>query len=325
MKKQKSILAVGTLIVDIITEKLDAIPDPGCCVIGEVSINLGGNAYSSSVNLKRLLTENERVICCSIIGSDLYGLMFRDSLRNESIELSLTEISGKTTSSNLIIQEKYVDRRYVFNPAVCDMFDFSKIITELKVHNPEIVVFGELPSIDLVGDKFIKLLTEVKSNFNNIIALDLLVTEFESYSWLCNDWDKIDILHCNIGEGRHVSKEENPLEIANWFSKQGVVFSIVTDGKNGAHCVFNSMYFHVPAFSENEVDATGAGDAMFAGFCSKILNELDDSNKFEAISVEKMIEFVRFGNACGAIAVQELGCVGKINGTIVNKYLKINS
>lgn len=179
----KKVLCVGTLIADIINEKIECLPTEGQCVTAEVSLNLGGNAFSSSVNFKRLLNSESMVYCYGLIGSDMIGSLFENKLREEGVICSIARIPGRKTSCNIILQGKGRDRRYIFNEGANTSARKEEVIKIAQQIEPDVVVFGELPSLRLVGSHFLKLIDYIKSNHNSLICIDTLINVEEDYGW----------------------------------------------------------------------------------------------------------------------------------------------
>jgi sugar/nucleoside kinase (ribokinase family) len=70
---------------------------------------------------------------------------------------------------------------------------------------------------------------------------------------------------------------------------------VMTQGAHGAKVYHEGCWQHVPGFSVEEVDPTGAGDCFDAGFLVRWL------------AGDPLVEAVRFANACGALAVTRRG------------------
>jgi len=316
------ILCFGTLIVDIITSKIKRIPHAGECVIGETTLNLGGNSFSSSVNLKRLIQDDALVYCYGNVGNDEFGKMFTKSLINENVECIIEQSNSMRTSTNLIIQENDFDRRYIFNSGANDNATENAICECISRIKPNIIVFGEIPSLGLSNSSFKNILRKIGDLNDVIIILDLLVNESEDYSWMVGYWDKIDIVHCNLGEGIHVTKMPDSKSICKWFINSKVKLPIVSDGKNGLDFEYKNEFRHVDPYTAIEIDATGAGDAALAGIISKII-DTHSINEFKAdlISNEEMFQIMQYGSACGSIAVESSGCIGNITRELVNKRI----
>jgi fructokinase len=307
----KKILCVGTLIADIIHEKVDRLPNEGECISTRVSLNLGGNAYSSTVNLMRLSTDNITVHCYGLIGEDNIGSLFESALAKEGVVCHFNRVPDKKTACNLILQEEGKERRFLLDAGAnvsAKQRDILRLIDQIK---PDVVVFGELPSLGIVGSEFLEIVNYIKSIRDCIICLDTLVTPEEDYGWMKSNWNKIDIVHCNVGEGIHISQTKTSPEICAWFIKNGVGLSIVSEGEKGCYFGHQNQMEHLSALQVKELDATGAGDAMLAGIITKLLEQ--KANNLAELKPTQVRDMVEYGSACGAFAVRSIGCVSDIS------------
>ncbi|MDP4183043.1 MAG: carbohydrate kinase family protein [Bacillota bacterium] len=320
----KKILCIGSLIVDIINSKIERLPREGESTNASVLISLGGNAFSMSVNLSRLNQLDFEVFCYGQIGQDCLGELFEVRLRDENVLSCLQKTNKKNTSCNIIIQEKGKDRRYIFDEGANSFLFKGQLINVINNVKPDVVVFGEIPSIGLSGNVFLEILDFIKKQYNSLVLLDLLVNSNESYNWLSGNWHKIDIIHCNKGEGAQITKNFEVKDMVKWFVGNGIKLAIISDGQNGCCCGFNEISFGVDAFKAEEIDATGAGDAMVAGIITRILEVLkkNKKNQLNSIYPYEMKEIIRFGSACGAIAIQALGCISDITRHKVEDLLE---
>jgi ribokinase len=77
--------------------------------------------------------------------------------------------------------------------------------------------------------------------------------------------------------------------------ERGAQHVIVTLGANGVLIISKVITKHIPPFKVDVVDTTAAGDAFIAGFASALLEN------------KALEEAVRYGSACGALAVTKFG------------------
>ncbi|MBN2394467.1 MAG: carbohydrate kinase family protein [Anaerolineae bacterium] len=316
------VLCVGTLIIDIINAKVAKLPQEGECVTTEVTLNLGGNAYNASVNLSRLASEGTSVYCYGLVGEDDLGDLFESELEREGVTGLLSRVPGKKTSCNVILQEKGKERRYLFDEGANASASKEHLLDTIKQIQPDVLVLGELPSLGLIGADLIEIVDYAKKAYGSLVFLDLLVGPGQTYDWLSNNWSLIDIVHCNDWEGRYVTQQTTLPEICRWFVKNGVSLPVISDGANGCYYGHRDQVHHQPAFETEELDATGAGDAMTAGILTRLL-ELPYERKLTVndIPPQTMADIITFASACGAIAVSALGCVGGISRDVVENLI----
>ncbi|TFH91355.1 aminoimidazole riboside kinase [Vibrio ouci] len=89
-------------------------------------------------------------------------------------------------------------------------------------------------------------------------------------------------------------------------SHYSIPLVLITLGENGALAIVNGQQHQVDSISVNVVDTTGAGDAFVSGLLA-YLSQHDDW-QHEA----KVIEAVRWGNICGALATTKKGAMSAL-------------
>lgn len=135
-------------------------------------------------------------------------------------------------------------------------------------------------------------------NYRNVVwpdekaAIDV-VTEILPY---------VDFLKISEEEQNFVGGEEN---IPKMMEKYGISVVIETLGSEGARYFFDGVTGTVPGHKVKAVDATGAGDAFWGGFLAKLL--MSQVKTKEDLTLEKIQDAVRYGNASGALCVQKPG------------------
>ena len=85
----------------------------------------------------------------------------------------------------------------------------------------------------------------------------------------------------------------------------GITVVIETLGAKGAKYFFDGKEGTVSGHKVKAVDATGAGDAFWGGFLSKLL--MSGVEKKEDLTEEIIRGALEYGNASGGICVQKMG------------------
>ena len=119
-------------------------------------------------------------------------------------------------------------------------------------------------------------------------------------------WDqvlpKVDLLKVSDEELDFVGGEAN---IPALMKECGITVVIETLGAKGAKYFFDGKEGTVSGHKVKAVDATGAGDAFWGGFLSKLL--MSGVEKKEDLTEEIIRGALEYGNASGGICVQKMG------------------
>ncbi len=105
----------------------------------------------------------------------------------------------------------------------------------------------------------------------------------------------LDIIFLNAEEALFLTGDED-LNLAVKDLGELVPLVVVTQGSEG--CIINQRgkIRHVSSFPVKEVDSTGAGDSFAGAFLASYIDDRD------------IIQAAKWGNAAGAMNVQEIGC-----------------
>ena len=90
------------------------------------------------------------------------------------------------------------------------------------------------------------------------------------------------------------------------FREYGLKMLLVTLGKDGCYYKLGDLVGHIPGFSVNSIDATGAGDAFLGGILYQILQS---DKKLDRWTAEEIAMAVKFANAIGALVTTRKGAI----------------
>lgn len=113
----------------------------------------------------------------------------------------------------------------------------------------------------------------------------------------------VDFLKISEEELNFVGGEEN---IPHFMKENGITVVIETLGSEGARYFYDGKEGIVRGHKVKAVDATGAGDAFWGGFLSRILMETT-VNRAEDVTEELVRKALEYGNASGGLCVQKMG------------------
>ncbi len=106
--------------------------------------------------------------------------------------------------------------------------------------------------------------------------------------------DRLFFLKCAVREARALcgTAAASPMEMVIMLLKKGIANVAITDGKNGVFYGDDHGTGHLPAVEPvNEVNATGCGDALFAGTAMLLAES------------HNLVTAVGFGLRCAAVAI----------------------
>ncbi len=271
---------------------------------GKIRSNLGGVSRNVIENLTRLGMKTKML---TAVGDDLFGsYILSESAR---IGIDMKEVLTVQGSSSSIFMQ-VLDDQNDMHLAVCDMTVISNIDKEyLSAKDPLIrgakaVVFDpSLPeeSIEYLLDNY-----PDKMIFVDPVS-DVYAAKIRPYI------SRIYALKPNLSElkvlsGKEIGSKEELIDAGRSLIEQGVRRLFVSLGKDGCMYMDNDDCYEMKfAPAEHVVNASGAGDAFFAGVIYGLVRELD------------VREAIKYGLAAGIITIN---CAQAINPELSIDALK---
>ena len=101
-----------------------------------------------------------------------------------------------------------------------------------------------------------------------------------------------DVLIVNKEEAQLLTGKTEVPRMLDEISKYVIQHSIITDGKNGTHCMSHNTQYYVEPKNTSVVGTTGAGDAFNTGFIIALINDktIGDALKAGMIQAESVIQ-----------------------------------
>ena len=130
----------------------------------------------------------------------------------------------------------------------------------------------------------------------------------------------VDLLKISEEEVEMMGGEE---ALPGLMEKYKIAVIIETLGSKGARVYFAGKTFEVPGRKVKAVDATGAGDAFWGGFLSKL--RLLGVEKAADLDEDKLRAAMEYGNVSGCICVQNKGAITSIpTREQIEEYIRVN-
>jgi 5-dehydro-2-deoxygluconokinase len=265
---------------------------------------LGGSSANIAVGLARLGCE---VHMLAAISDDLLGEFLTRVMASEGIDislvqpvpfrtsLSLTEVCPPHSFRQVFYRNDPADAHLAWNDALEGVIRRSQIF----------VTNGTSLCADPSRHATLRAL-EVARESKVTTVFDV---DYRASSWNCPEdagrlarqvWSRIDLLLANADEIRLLAEDPRggaaEAQVADAALQNGVEAVIWKRGAEGATCFTAGGQFHAPAFEVPVTSTIGAGDSFGAGFI------------YAYAQGKPLTDCLRYGNACAAIVVQEVGC-----------------
>ncbi|HEX9988936.1 MAG TPA: carbohydrate kinase family protein [Chloroflexia bacterium] len=271
-----NILSLGDLLLDVVVryDPLSGEADTGPDAVGTLP---GGSAANFAVQAARL---GASVRFVSRVGGDWEGEMLARSLQLEGVEASVRTVQEAATGRVLVMVDDAGHRR---------MWSYPGASSTLNPEDLEPEWFSHLDAFHLTGYSFLRDGPRAAA----LHALDLarsggspLCTLDPNPPHLIEDYGptryrdllvrlQFDIIFPNLEEGKLLSGEEKPEEIAASLLDISPMV-VLTLGEHGCIVATQAGTLKVSAAQvDRVVDVTGAGDAFAAGFVVEYLKSRD--------------------------------------------------
>lgn len=118
----------------------------------------------------------------------------------------------------------------------------------------------------------------------------------------------VDFLKLSDEEVDMVGGRDN---ILNVMKEHNIAVVVLTLGSEGSELFFDGQSWAIPPFKADHVaDTTGAGDAFWGGFLSRVLNQ--GVSSVGDLNAEILKSAVTYGNVSGSLAVREKGAIASL-------------
>lgn len=280
-----------------------------CVVVGGVNVDIGGrptaplipkdsnpgSIFTSLGGVGRNIAHNMRLLGLEVklitaLGEDEHGRMIKDSCEKLGIDISdYLSCPDEATSSYMFISDYDGD----MSVAISDMNIYKNMTPEYIKTRMDVINNAKLVIVDTnIPTETIAYLT--KNSKAPIFADPVSCTKAARLLPSLQNLYAVtpNSLEARILTGIKVDSEDALEKVVKVFTDAGVKNIFITLGADGVYVANKNEGFHVKSLPCKLVNATGAGDAMMAGFAYAFVNEMT------------MKETALIGLAAAAIAVE---------------------
>lgn len=280
-----------------------------CVVIGGVNVDIGGRPlaplipkdsnpgriFTSLGGVGRNIAHNMRLLGLNVklitaLGEDEHGRMIKDSCEKLGIDISgYLSCPEEATSSYMFISDYDGD----MSAAISDMNIYKNLTPEYVMKRMDEINNSKLVIVDTnIPTETIAYLS--KNAKVPVFADPVSCTKAARLLPSLSNLHSVtpNALEARILTGIKVDSQEALEKVAKVFTDAGVKNVFITLGSEGVYVADKNEGLHVKNLPCNVVNATGAGDAMMAGFAYAFVNEMN------------LRETALVGLAAAAIAVE---------------------
>ncbi len=267
-------------------------------------------------------------MCCKV-GDDDFGRFLMDTLKEYNVEAASPELCREAVTTMAFVTLKE-DGERVFTFARkpgADMMLSEEDVKEEDIENSVIIHAGSCSlSAEPEASATVRAL-RLGHEKGKLVSFDV---NYRNVMW--ND----DVEACTAAvmgvlpyvDFLKISEEEVEMmggeaALPGLMKKYDIAVIVETLGSKGAQVFFGGEVLQVPGRRVKAVDATGAGDAFWGGFLSKL--RIDGVEKVSDLSAEKLTGAMNYGNVSGCICVQSKGAIASLpTRAQIEEYIRVN-
>ena len=292
-----NILVIGEALMDVVHT-----PD------GQKQNIVGGSPANTAVALARL---GVNTFMKSRTSTDDYGVIIRQYLENENVDLSLGVI-GKEPSTiiNAFIQN---DKSAKYEANLIGASDFGWTDDELKFsdNNFSFVHLGSLTSyVEPGASEIEKWFAKLRKDSNLLLSFDPNIRhplDGQKSEEVRNRAKRLcaisHIVKASNEDFEWIFETNNYKDCAKNLIDNGTAIVIITSGKNGAWVITSDKNeIEIPAQNIQVIDTIGAGDTFSAAFLAQLINQ-DVTSLQKLKTLEKTALEVMLNNCAHAAGI----------------------
>lgn len=285
------ITCAGSAVFDILAKSSGELPVGVLGLVDTFATAEGGPALRTGRVLGGMGIETKLIIP---VGDDVFGRSFRETVPAPHLHVEFVE-SDLPTSTSLVFVDKAGERTMLHNLGADGSITAEAI--ESAMVSDFLHVGGSLvlPGLDDPDGAPLAGLFERTKAKGIHTSLDVVHDSTGQWQRAVPALPFTDLVIPSLAEVAGITGIGEPAAGAAALREMGVRFAIVTDGPSGAWVNHDDFVGHIPAFSVNTIDTTGAGDSFTGGVLTGLIHGLGAEDA------------ARLGAALGALATTTIG------------------
>ena len=246
------------------------------------------------------------------VGADMHGAFLKEAMEQAGVDMRGLVVDNRVfTTLAFVALERSGERSFSFarKPGADACLCADELDTRLLTHT-RILHHGSLSCTQEPSNTATREAIRTAKEAGALISYDpnyrasLWDSEARAIAVMRSLVPTADLVKVSDEETALLTGEADPERASKRLLEQGVTVAAVTLGADGALVRVGNGTRHVPGFSANAVDTTGAGDAFFGGFLARFLAS---GRQLSDVTVNDAADYARFGNATASLCVERRG------------------
>ena len=300
-----SVLCSGSYLADFIVPDLPEIGAPGSLVYAPRGIHLSPGGHSANVAIDLVQLGHEEVHSTGCVGDDPVGELIVNLLRSHGVQVHPQVAEGVATAKNIALIVRNQDRRFIAELAANTLLEPGHVETLIRGLRPRVFYQGTVGGLRRI-DPCLGEVLGVARGAGSMTLVDV-IPPMDGWGRLMDALCGVDVFHCNLWEARSMLGAGELTGLLGDLVARGVRLATVSDGAEGLFASTESLFVHMPAFRVEEVDPTGAGDALCAGLIKALIDDGVSPGQLSTLEAERLTTLMLRGQVAGSACVTGVG------------------
>ncbi len=288
------VITVGIVCADVMVRPVDELPPRGHLGLApQLEMHLGGLAGVTACVCSQL---GGKTAFVGLLGQDSFGDFLLHTLQSNGVNTEEVRRTDELCSSaTVVLISKDGERTFLHhvgvNAATTEAqldFDF---LTQAKVLHWG----GPVVTPQLDGPPMGRVFEAIRERGCKTAIDTCFDGEGKWLSRIEPALPHTNIIFSSLEEARYYTGQHDPEDIADFYRAYGVEIAVIKLGHDGIFVKSATEKFHLPAYTVDVVDTTGAGDAACGAFLYGYTHNWD------------IPKCAHLANAVGALTVQHMG------------------
>jgi fructokinase len=314
------IICAGSFVCDIIAANIPMVEatKPLVYVPEGIQTEVGGHAANVAIDLKKLGQDDVGATGC--IGNDLWGHFIQDRLKANNVRIYPQIEEIVKTAKAIVLVVKDIGNLFYAELTANTLLSVEHVNRLLELHKPAYFYLGTVGGLKYIDNKLSTLLRTAKK-LNCVTFVDVILPSYDDWHHLEQGLPFIDVLHLNENESKDFTKQTNPIKALQEIMNKGVKLCVLSQGNKGLLAANHNKVLQMPSFKVEQVDPTGAGDALSAGIINSFCESGLKTTELEDIPEEKLKNALLRGQAAGAACVTSMGSTTAVTSLKVKSLI----